>query len=73
MTLTVNIREGTGVNLRIWMNEKKEGRWPSWAPTRKRRPDVNRIPFTPPNVDSATNTGTAQDSSPNILLPKVWN
>ena len=28
-TLTVNMSEGTGVNLRIWMNEKKEGRWPS--------------------------------------------
>ena len=29
VTLTVNMSEGTGVNLRIWMNEKKEGRWPS--------------------------------------------
>lgn len=69
---TVNIKEGTGVHLRMWMKENTAGSCFSCAPMTNNLADVKSIPLTPPKVESATKTGTAQLRLPNILLPNVW-
>lgn len=58
--LTVKSSEGTGVNLLTWIYENSSGRCPSCDPVKNNLAEVNNIPFTPPNVDKATNIGTNQ-------------
>lgn len=70
--LTVNISDGIGVCFSTWKREKKAGIWPSCAPVANNRADVNRTPFTPPKVDSATNTGISQLHPPNRRSPNTW-
>lgn len=34
--------------------------------------EVSKIPFTAPNVESATNIGITHDMLPRVLFEKVW-
>lgn len=69
--LTVNMSEGIGVCFSMWNSVKKAGIWPSCAPVANNLADVNKTPFTPPNVDSATNTGITQLQAPNSRSPNT--
>lgn len=53
------------------MKENKFGKCPSCDPVKNNLADVNNIPFTPPNVDSATKIGTNQCKLPKVLFPNV--
>jgi hypothetical protein len=53
------------------MKEKTAGSCCSLAPAKKSRPEVKRIPLTPPKVESATKTGTVHARGPKTLLPNV--
>jgi hypothetical protein len=67
----VNTSDGIGVCFLTWNSAKNDGKCPSLAPVANNLADVKIIPFTPPNVLSATNIGINQANDPNILLPNV--
>ena len=62
---------GTGVAFSTWIMVKRKGICPSRAPAMNKRDAVNNVPFTPPNVEQATNMGINQERGPNILFANV--
>lgn len=56
----------------MWKSEKKAGMCPSCAPVANSRAEVNKTPLTPPNVDSATNTGIIQLQPANKRSPNTY-
>lgn len=67
----MNISDGTGVSLLTSIKEMARGRWPSRAPTKKRRDEAKIAPFNEPKVAHATKTGIKKEAKPSILSPKV--
>lgn len=69
--LTINISEGTGVNLLISISEIASGKCPALAPTKNSRDDAYIAPFKDPNVQRATNIDIIHPQEPSIFSLKV--
>lgn len=67
----MNIREGTGVSLRMSIIDIASGKWPFLAPTKNSLDEAYIAPFKDPKVHKATNSGIIHDMTPRIFLLKV--
>lgn len=65
------MRLGIGVKYFILIMASEFGKWPSRAPTKKRRDEAKMPPFRPPNVDRATENGIIHLNMPSLCSPKV--